>query len=63
MKQNELIYTISEDYYIIIRIRKCYNTFMLKLMNKNNERIEEICCTQDKYNESIETLINISKLI
>ena len=63
MKQNELIYTISEDYYILIRIRKCYNTFMLKLMNKNNERIEEICCTQDKYNESIETLINISKLI
>ena len=61
MKQNELIYTISEDYYIEIRIRKCYNMFRLRLKNKNNERIEEICCPQDKYNQSMEKLINLVK--
>lgn len=59
MKQNELIYTISEDYYIEIRIRKCYNMFRLRLKNKNNERIDEICCPQDKYNQSMEKLINL----
>lgn len=61
MKQNELIYTISEDYQIEIRIRKCYNMFRLRLKNKNNERIEEICCPQDKYNQSMEKLINLVK--
>ena len=61
MKQTDIIYTISEDYYVEIRIRKCYNTFRLRLMNKNKERLEEICCPQDKYVESLETLINITK--
>lgn len=59
MKQTELIYTISESYYVIIRVRKCLNTFRLRLM-KDNERIEEICCPQNQYNESMEILINIA---
>lgn len=61
MKQTDLIYTISEEYYIEIRIRKCPNMFRLRLMNKNKERLEEICCPQDKYNESMEELINLVK--
>ena len=61
MKQTDLIYTINEEYHIEIRIRKCYNMFRLRLMNKNKERIEEICCPQDKYNESMEELINLVK--
>lgn len=58
MKQNDIIYTISEEYHIEIRVRKCYNTFRLRLMNSNKERIDEICCTQDKYVESMDKLIN-----
>ena len=58
MKQTDIIYTISEEYHIEIRIRKCHNMFRLRLMNSNKERIDEICCPQDKYNESMETLIN-----
>ena len=58
MKQTDIIYTISEEYYIEIRVRKCYNTFRLRLMNSNKERIDEICCPQDKYNESMDKLIN-----
>ena len=61
MKQTDIIYTISEEYYIEIRIRKCYNTFRLRLMNSNKERIDEICCPQDKYNESMEKLTNLVK--
>lgn len=61
MKQTDLIYTISEEYYIEIRIRKCYNVFRFRLMNKNKERLEEICCPEDKYNESMERLINLVK--
>lgn len=61
MKQTDLMYTISEKYYIEIRIRKCYNVFRLRLMNKNKERLEEICCPEDKYNESMERLINLVK--
>ena len=61
MKQTDIMYTINDNYHIEIRIRKCYNTFRLRLMNKNNERIEEICCPQDKYNESMEELINLVK--
>ena len=58
MKQTDIIYTISEEYHIVIRIRKCYNTFRLRLMNSNKERIDEICCPQDKYVESMDKLIN-----
>lgn len=61
MKQTDIIYTISEDFFIEIRVRKCYNVFRLRLMNKNNERIEEICCPQDEYNESMNKLINLVK--
>lgn len=61
MKQTDIIYTISEEYHIEIRIRKCYNTFRLRLMNSNKERIDEICCPQDKYNESMEKLTNLVK--
>jgi uncharacterized membrane protein len=61
MRQSDLVYTISEEYYIEIRIRKCHNMFRLRLMNKNKERLEEICCPQDKYNESMEELINLVK--
>ena len=57
MKQTDIIYTISEEYHIEIRIRKCYNTFRLRLMNSNKERIDEICCPQDKYVESMDKLI------
>ena len=58
MKQTDIIYTISEEYHIEIRIRKCHNTFRLRLMNSNKERIDEICCPQDKYVESMDKLIN-----
>ena len=58
MKQTDLVYTISEEYYIEIRIRKCYNMFRLRLMNKNKERLDEICCPQDMYVESMEKLKN-----
>lgn len=61
MRQSDLIYTISEDYYIEIRIRKCKDTFRLRLMNKNKERISEIICSEKEYNESMETLINLIK--
>ena len=27
MKQTDVVYTINEDYYIEVRVRKCYNTF------------------------------------
>ncbi len=56
MKQTDIVYTINENYHIEIRVRKCYNTFRLRLMC-NNERIKEICCPQDKYNESMQELI------
>ena len=58
MKQTDIIYTISEEYHIEIRIRKCYNTFRLRLMNSIKERLDEICCPQDKYVESMDKLIN-----
>ena len=58
MKQTDIIYTISEEYHIEIRIRKFYNTFILRLMNSNKERIDEICCPQDIYVESMDKLIN-----
>lgn len=58
MKQTDIIYTISEEYHIEIRVRKCYNTFRLRLMNSNKERIDEICCPQDEYVESMDKLIN-----
>ena len=58
MKQTDLIYTINDQYYIEIRIRKCHNTFRLRLM-KNNERIEEICCPEYDYNKSMKKLISI----
>ena len=61
MKQTDLVYTINENYHIEIRIRKCYNVFRLRLMNKDKERIEEICCPENQYNESMETLINLVK--
>ena len=61
MKQTDIIYTISEEFHIEIRVRKCYNTFRLRLMNSKKERLEEICCTQDKYVESMEALINLVK--
>ena len=61
MKQNDIIYTISEEYYIEIRVRKCYNMFRLRLKNSNKERIEEICCPQDKYVESMDMLIKLVK--
>ena len=51
MKQTDLIYTINNDYYIEVRVRNCRNTFRLRLMNKNKERIDEICCMQDEYVE------------
>jgi uncharacterized membrane protein len=61
MKQTDIVYTINEDYHIEIRVRKCYNTFRLRLMNKNNERLEEICCTQKMYIECMEALIELTK--
>lgn len=61
MRQSDLIYTISEDYYIEIRIRKCRNTFRLRLMNKNKERIDEIICEEKLYQESMNKLINSVK--
>lgn len=61
MKQTDLIYTINEEYHIEIRIRKCYNMFRLRLMNKNKERLEEICCPEKEYNKSMEELINLVK--
>lgn len=61
MKQTDLIYTINDDYYIEIRVRNCRNTFRLRLMNKNKERIDEICCMQDEYVESMEYLKNLVK--
>lgn len=59
MRRTDIVYTISESYYIEIRVRKCYNTFRLRLMNSQKERLEEICCPQDKYNESMEYLIKL----
>ena len=61
MKQTDIIYTISEEYYVEIRVRKCYNTFRLRLMNSNKERLEEICCPQDMYVESLNKLIDMVK--
>ena len=61
MKQTDLIYTINNDYYIEVRVRNCRNTFRLRLMNKNKERIDEICCMQDEYDESMEYLKNLVK--
>ena len=61
MKQTDIVYTISSEFYIEIRVRKCHNVFRLRLMNSNKERLEEICCTQDKYCEAMETLINLTK--
>ena len=61
MKQTDLVYTINENYHIEIRIRKCHNIFRLRLMTKDKERIEEICCPQDQYVESMEKLINLVK--
>ncbi len=60
MKQTDLIYTINEEYHIEVRVRKCANTFRLRLMNKNKERLEEICCPQNDYNQSMDTLIKIA---
>lgn len=60
MKQTDIIYTINSEYHIEIRVRKCYNVFRLRLM-RNNERISEICCPEDKYNDSMEQLIKSSK--
>jgi uncharacterized membrane protein len=62
MKKTDIIYTISENYYIEIRVRNCHNTFRLRLMNKDKKRIEEICCTKDKYSESINYLIDLVNL-
>ncbi len=61
MKQTDIVYTISSSYYIEIRVRKCFNMFRLRLMNKDNERIAEICCPQDEYNKSMDKLINLAK--
>ena len=61
MKQTDIIYTISEEYYVEIRVRKCYNTFRLRLMNSDKERLEEICCPQNKYLESLNKLIEMVK--
>ena len=61
MKQTDIIYTISEEYYIEIRVRKCYNMFRLRLKNSNKERLEEIWCPQDKYVESMDMLIKLVK--
>lgn len=61
MRRTDIIYTISEEYHIEIRVRKCERTFRLRLMNNKKERIEEICCTKDKYIESMEILINLIK--
>ncbi len=61
MKQTDIIYTINDSYYIEIRVRKCHNVFRLRLMNSNKERLDEICCPQDKYNESLEKLIQSVK--
>ena len=61
MKQTDIVYTISDEYYIEIRVRKCYNVFRLRLMNSNKERLEEICCPQSEYCEAMEKLINLTK--
>lgn len=61
MKQTDIVYTISEEYYVEIRVRKCYNTFRLRLMNNDKERLEEICCPQNKYLESLNKLIEMVK--
>jgi hypothetical protein len=61
MKQTDIVYTISEEYYVEIRVRKCYNTFRLRLMNSDKERLEEICCPQNKYLESLNKLIEMVK--
>ena len=58
MKQSDIIYTINEEYHIEIRERKCYNTFRLRLMNSNKERLNEICCPKDKYNYNMQKLIS-----
>lgn len=60
MKQTDVVYTINEDYHIEIRVRKCHNVFRLRLMNKNNERLEEICCTQNMYIKCMESLIELT---
>ena len=57
MRQSDLIYTINEDYHIEIRVRKCYNTFRLRLLYRN-ERIDEICCPEKEYNRAMNKLIN-----
>jgi hypothetical protein len=49
MKQTDIVYTINENYHIEIRVRKCYNTFRLRLMNSNKEFFAEICCPENKY--------------
>lgn len=59
MKQTDLVYIINENYHIEIRVRKCYNTFRLRLMDSNKEFFAEICCPKDKYNESMQKLISI----
>jgi uncharacterized membrane protein len=61
MKQTDIIYTISDRFYVEIRVRKCYNTFRLRLMNSDKERLEEICCPQNKYVESLNKLIEMVK--
>ena len=58
MKQTDIIYTINDNYHIEIRERKCYNTFRLRLMNSNKERIDEICCPKERYGLSMQKLIN-----
>lgn len=58
MKQTDIIYTINNKYYIEIRERKCYNTFRMRLMNSNKQRVDEICCPANRYGYSLEQLIN-----
>ena len=60
MKQSDIIYTINEEYYIEIRERKCYNTFRLRLMNSNKERVDEICCPRTRYGLSMQRLMEIA---
>jgi hypothetical protein len=58
MKQTDIKYTINSKYYIEIRERKCHNTFRLRLFNSNKERLNEICCTRDKYGYNMQRLID-----
>lgn len=58
MRQTDIIYTIDNEFHIEIRIRKCHNTFRLRLMNSNKVRLDEICCTQNEYNDAMDKLIS-----